>query len=120
MDTETEKDLRDAYSTYTLKMYCDITNIDGNDDSASRVNFGCCLRDLSQSGGGYCLRLNSSSDGFVTAFLTEANFETILASPYEMSDISDVTDEYDGITTFYIVTAESDTSTYNYWTGIKA
>jgi hypothetical protein len=52
--------------------------------------------------------------------LTDANFVTILSDPYVMTDISDVSSGYEGITTFHIVTAESDYTDFNYWVGIKA
>ena len=116
--------MRDTYSTYTLKLYCNIENIDENTAASgvSRSGFGCCLRDLSQNGGGYCLRLSDDGSEYVTAFLTEADFDTILESPYTMTDISNVTDGYEGITTFSISSEADETDdsgNKDFWTGSK-
>ena len=117
--TENEKTYQYDYSGYVLSMRCNIENIDGNDDSVGRSGFGCCLRDLSQDGGGYCMTLNSTKDGVDTYFLTEANFETVLSSPYDLSSVSAPSAQYVGITVFYIDSAATDETEYNYWTGYK-
>ena len=58
--TKAEKSLANEYSSYTIKMFCDISQIKLYDDLFGKVGFGCCLRDLTQQGGGYCLRLKSN------------------------------------------------------------
>ena len=70
--------------------------------SGSKSGFGCCLQDLSQDGGGYCVVVNSSRDGIDSKYLTEANFQTVLADPYDLSSIEAPTDKYTGITIFYV------------------
>jgi len=70
--TDQEKEFRDAYSAYTLEVVCDITQIALNDGLTPTAGLGCCLRDRTQTGGGYCVRVASSEDGVVTSFLTEA------------------------------------------------
>lgn len=106
IDTEPEKtyagDSAGGYSGYTLKIKCDITTLPGNNGVSSLVGSGCCLRDLSQKGGGYCTRLNAKKDGIDTNFLTDAQFETITKSPYDMSEVTELTTKIDGITSFQI------------------
>ena len=66
--------------------------------------------------------MNSTNDGVETYFLTEANFETVLSSPYDLSSISVPAAQYEGITIFHIDETDStatDTTNYNYWTGYK-
>ena len=59
--TEEEKTFRDTYSSYSLAIVCDILNLEGNTNTASRAGTGCCLRDMSGSvGGGYCMLINST------------------------------------------------------------
>lgn len=46
--SETDKTLRDDYSNYALRIKCDITSIDGTDNTAAtRVWNGCCIQDKS-------------------------------------------------------------------------
>ena len=117
-----EKSLAKEYSSYTLKIFCDITQIKLNDDMLGILGFGCCLRDLTQQGGGYCLRLKSEKT-LKTAYLTELDFKSIVLSPFDMTNISDVADAdtYEGITTFKISTseAETDSENFKFWTGTK-
>ena len=80
--------------------------------SGSKSGFGCCLQDLSQDGGGYCVVVNSSRDGIDSKYLTEANFQTVLADPYDLSSIEVPTDQAEGITTFHIDDV-TDTATYD-------
>ena len=64
-------------------MYCNIANINGVE---AGVGFGCCLRDKSQDGGGYCMTLNSSGNGVNSYFLDEENdWAKVLADPYDLS-----------------------------------
>ena len=100
--TEDEKTYRDSMSSYTLAMKCNITEIDSNDSTGNKSGFGCCLQDLSQDGGGYCVVVNSSRDDIDSKYLTEANFQTVLADPYDLSSIEVPTAKYTGITVFYI------------------
>ena len=85
--TENQKELALQYSSYTLRMYCNIKKIDGKDYQQNRTNSGCCLRDASQKGGGYCMLL-SGKRSVNSLFLTDANFATVLASPYDLTAIS--------------------------------
>ena len=94
--SEAEKLYKDAYSEYVLAMQCEVTTIDSN---AFAAYSGCCIKDETQDGGGYCMMVNSATDGMNTYFLTDANFETVLAS-YDFSTMTAVTDAYAGITTF--------------------
>ena len=48
------------------------------------------------------MTVNSASDDIDTYFLTDANFETVLADPYDLSSIEEPDDKYAGITLFYI------------------
>jgi len=107
--------------------------INGVDNTGSRVGNGCCLRDESQDGGGYCTVLGSS-DTFTTYFLTETNFENVVGGE-DLSTQTSVTDVYYGITAFYIqridsTDVENDFSSYasssnggtedwNTWVAIK-
>ena len=62
--TENEKEFVDQYSNYTLKILCNITKITASgvtyDYNANRAESGCCIRDKSQKGGGYCVKLASN------------------------------------------------------------
>ena len=100
--TEDEKTYRDSMSSYTLAIYCNIEVIESNDATGNKSGFGCCLQDLSQDGGGYCIVVNTSVDDIDSKYLTEANFQTVLADPYDLSSIEVPTDKYTGITVFHI------------------
>ena len=76
--------------------------IESNDTTGNKSGFGCCLQDLSQDGGGYCVVVDTSVADIDSKFLTEANFYTVLADPYDLSSIETPTDKYTGITIFYI------------------
>lgn len=128
--TPEENELEATHDTYTLKVECNITSIDGNDFTDDRTGFGCCLRDaqgLSNGGfdrdearnGGYCIRINSAYDGLVTAHLTESDFLTVEESS-DFTSITDLADTYPGVPTFFIIPEESDLLNFNSWTGIKA
>ena len=108
-ETENEKLYIDGQSDYTLTMECNVTSIEANDSTANKSGYGCCLQDLSQNGGGYCMVINSSRDDVDTYYLTQANFETVLTSPYDLSSMEVPTDKYSGITIFYIEDATSKT-----------
>ena len=58
--TENEKEFADQYSSYTLALFCNITKVASQDSAANRAGSGCCLRDESQKGGGYCMKLDSA------------------------------------------------------------
>ena len=73
-------------------MECNLTVIGDNGDAGNKSGFGCCLQDLSQGGGGYCVTVNSGGDGVDSYYLTEANFQTVLADPYDLSSIEAPTD----------------------------
>ena len=45
--TENEKVYMDEYSSYSIRMYCNITVIGGLTSTDSKTSSGCCLRDLS-------------------------------------------------------------------------
>ena len=93
---EDEKLYKEAYSEYVLAFQCEVTTIDSN---AFAAYSGCCIKDETQEGGGYCMMVNSSTNGMNTYFLTDANFDTVLSS-YDFSTMTAVTDDYPGITTF--------------------
>ena len=79
--TEDEKTFADAYSSYTLAIKCDVTKIGGKDKSlTSRAGLGCCLRDESQKGGGYCMFRSDDGLKVNSFFLTDAQFITVLQS----------------------------------------
>ena len=58
--TENEKEFADQYSSYTLTIYCKIKKVATFDSAANRAESGCCLRDETQKGGGYCMKLSSN------------------------------------------------------------
>ena len=59
----TENELRfiDEYSEYVIKMSCNIKILDGAIQTM-RAGSGCCLRDWSNDGGGYCMKYNVSTE----------------------------------------------------------
>lgn len=59
--TESEKEYANSYSSYTLRIYCNIKEVANIDHTSNRVESGCCLRDASQKGGGYCMKLGQNS-----------------------------------------------------------
>ena len=85
--TENEKEFAANYSDYTLAIFCNITKVAGSDYNANRAESGCCLRDKSQKGGGYCMKLGVPATSVVTVYLTDPNFETVLATPYDLTSI---------------------------------
>lgn len=107
---EAERDYAENYSSYVLRIYCDITKVNSVTFADSRVGMGCCLRDESQDGGGYCTVLGSG-DSFTTYFLTETNFENVVGGE-DLSTQTAVSTGYYGITDFYIETIDS-TNVYN-------
>ena len=72
--TEDEKTYIDSMSSYTLAIYCDLEVIDSNDSTGNKSGFGCCLQDLSQDGGGYCMVVDENREDIDSLYLTEANF----------------------------------------------
>ena len=99
--TENEKEFAEQYSDYTLAIYCNITKVDGKGEEANRAESGCCLRDKSQKGGGYCMKLGVPATTVVTVFLSDPNFETVLATPYDLTSIAVPQKSQEGITIFY-------------------
>ena len=86
--TENEKEFAGQYSDYTLAMYCNIEKVGGKGEESNRAESGCCLRDKSQKGGGYCMKLGVPATNVVTVFLSDPNFETVLATPYDLTSIA--------------------------------
>ena len=86
--TENEKKYINNYSEYTIKISCSVKLIASHQGQAGS---GCCIRDKSQKGGGYCMTLNSTANGVDSFFLTDANFETVL-SLNDMASISQPAD----------------------------
>ena len=58
--TENEKEFVDQYSNYTLVIACNVKLITKFDKETNRAESGCCLRDKSQKGGGYCVKLDAN------------------------------------------------------------
>ena len=78
---------------------------------------------MSAKGGGYCTTLNAAKNGIQTNFLTDAQFETVTKSPYDWSEVTELTTNIEGITSFQIdksSASETDTTDWKYWTGYKA
>lgn len=127
--TDLEKIIIDEYSSYTLRIFCDITVIGGLDNTNSKTSSGCCLRDMepTSQGGGYCMLKDSAQTGIDTFFLTEANFVAVTADPYDMTTLTVPDNLYEGINKFYVnsattVTDEYDSATTDnpqFWTGYK-
>ena len=67
--TTKETEYMELFSDYTIRMRCNITNVNGVTASA---NYGCCLRDKSQDGGGYCM-IKAHFGTVNEYFLDEAN-----------------------------------------------
>ncbi len=86
--TENEREYKENYSSYTLRMYCNVTKItvDGvtYDITKNRAGSGCCIRDFSAKGGGYCMFINSQETAVETKYLNDPNFEVSTSSPYEV------------------------------------
>ena len=108
-----------------LQMRCNLSVIDGEDSSANKSGWGCCLRDrMTSKGGGYCMMLNANSDGIETYFVTDDEFIDIL-STYTLDTIAKVPDPYEGITTFKLISngdnsALTDANLENFYTCYKA
>ena len=115
--TTKETGYMDDYSSYTIKMECNISNVNGVVASAG---YGCCLRDKSQDGGGYCMTMASNGSSVNTYFLDEgSDWATVLADPYDLSAMPQPSSTYVGITTFYVVD-ESSGGDFSHWSGYKA
>ena len=59
----------------------------------------------------------------VTVFLSDPNFETVLATPYDLTSIAAPQKSHVGITIFYVPTALqslANNNTLDAWTGFKA
>ena len=84
-------------------MTCNLTSIgDTNLTDDEKKGSGCCLKDDSQNGGGYCLIVNEAMEDVDTYFVTNDQFTTILAPPYDLAELEVPEDLYTGITVFYI------------------
>ena len=68
--TTKETGYMDEYSDYTIRMRCNITSVNG---VSANANYGCCLRDKTNDGGGYCMTKASNGSSVNTYFLDEAN-----------------------------------------------
>ena len=99
--TDIEERFAYVYSDYTLQMQCNLANISGSDTSVDKSGWGCCLRDESIYGGGYCMVVNSTQDGIDTYFVTDDEFRTVLADPYDLTTLTPLDEQYDGLTKFY-------------------
>jgi len=81
--TTKETGYMDEYSSYTIKMQCNISDVNG---IVAGANYGCCLRDKSQDGGGYCMTKASNGSSVNTYFLDEgSDWPQVLADPYDLS-----------------------------------
>ena len=101
-----EQTFKNRYSDYTLAMVCDIsallvrvdrtytttTDADGNDvvshtgtdyyynlTDGSKANWGCCLQDKSQKGGGYCMAVNDAEDDIDSFYVYDSEFATLIS-----------------------------------------
>ncbi len=106
-------------------MFCNIKKItvDGVafEKSTNRAGSGCCIRDLSAKGGGYCMFIDSQDVNIETKYLNDQNFEVSTSSPYEIAQTT-IQNAYSGINIFKIDTlvhAESSTKPDS-WYGSKA
>ena len=124
--TENEKEWVDSYSSYVLRIFCNITKIEVNsvvyDKTNNRAGSGCCIRDKTAKGGGYCMFIDSQDKTIETKYLNDQNFEVSTASPYEIVQTT-IQNSQEGITTFKIDTityGESGTSSKpDKWYGSK-
>ncbi len=68
----------DAYQSYSLQIVCDVTHT----TVVGGVGAGCCLMDASgKNGGGYCMIYSTTgTPGFVTYYLTNAQFLTSIST----------------------------------------
>ncbi len=121
--TENEKEYVTAYSSYTLRMFCNITKItvDGvtYDVQKNRAGSGCCIRDFSAKGGGYCMFVNSQDDNVETKYLNDQNFEVSTSSPYEVQQTT-IQNAYTGINTFKADSLVKNNGKVDSWYGYKA
>ena len=120
--TEEEKEYVTAYSAYTLRMYCNIKKItvDGitYDLRKNRAGSGCCIRDFSAKGGGYCIFIDSQDADVETKYLNDPNFEVSTSSPYEVQQTT-IQNAYTGINTFKIAVTKNEGKPDS-WYGLKA
>ena len=124
LSSSEEKALAKVYSSYMMKMTCNITTLNSVSDD-TRAGSGCCIQDGRTSGtnegSGYCMILqNSGTKSVKTYFLTETNFNTVLNCPYDFSTMTAAPNvpspEYTGVNTFHVTT----TNDYASWDGYKA
>ena len=108
----------DLYSDYTMRMRCNISDVKG---VVAEANYGCCLRDRSKKGGGYCMTRSIYGDLINTFFLDEENDWTeVLTDPFDLTAMSQPSFLYVGITTFYIVDeTPEEIGTLHKWSGYK-
>uniref|UniRef100_A0A7S3MNS6 Uncharacterized protein n=1 Tax=Favella ehrenbergii TaxID=182087 RepID=A0A7S3MNS6_9SPIT len=69
------------------------------------------------------MKLSSTQKEVVTVFLTDANFETVLATPYDLTSIAAPQKSQIGITIFYVPTSQQNAASndsLNSWTGYKS
>ena len=118
--TENEKEFATDYSDYVLRIFCNVTKVATFDYNSNRAESGCCLRDESQKGGGYCVKLAANQSSVTTVFLTEAMFETVLATPYDLTSITTPQNAHEGITTFFVVSKGVTSNLWDSWYAYKA
>ena len=125
LNTAEEKALAKVYSSYMMKMNCNITTLNSVTGD-TRAGSGCCIQDGRTSGtnegSGYCMILQGSggSKSVKTYFLTETNFNTVMGCPYDFGTMTTVPNvpspEYSGVNTFHVTTTDD----YNTWDGYKS
>ena len=123
-ETEDEKNFRDEYSDYMMRMRCDITAVDSIVDLVNRAGMGCCLWDKENQGGGFCSLLNTTPDGLETFYLTNAQFQTAYEANELSTDNYGPSVDYPGVTTFWMFedagdATITDSTDYDYWTVMK-
>ena len=60
-------------------MACNITEMGTNASGGSKTNWGCCLKDQTNAGGGYCMIVNDSDNDIDTFWLSDTQFDTVEA-----------------------------------------
>ena len=74
------------------RAYTTTTDADGNDvvthsgttyyynlTDGSKANWGCCLQDKSQKGGGYCMAVNDAEDDIDSYYVYDSEFATLIS-----------------------------------------
>ena len=115
--TDDELQYINRYSSYQIAMECNLTSIGADNKTGDeKKGSGCCLKDDTQYGGGYCLIVNEAMDDVDTYYVENSQFTTILETPYSLDDLEVPDDLYTGITVFYISNSGTNMKTF---TGTK-